>query len=250
MSDKRKEQRDGKGGAEEPPTKKQHVSATESEDEPHRALAEIQDKLKAIDDECVKEQMQIQKKYDERKAPFFEDRQKAISKIDHFWGTALLKHGAMDSVVDEDKEFINALTCIELEDNLDDAGSYKIKLVFSDEVKEWLEPLELTKLVVFDDSNGATVKSVTPITFKGGKDPREAAQKKRSDGDTDAWSIFEWFSENPPYNASDLPEDFEPPPDLGEVIRRHFWHSPLEYFLKSEDDEDSNDEWDAAGEAE
>ncbi|CDI82738.1 nucleosome assembly domain-containing protein, putative, partial [Eimeria acervulina] len=50
------------------------------------------------------------------------------------------------------------------------------------------------------------------------------------------WSFFEWFSKEP------WPECW---PDVGEVIRREIWHSPVAYFLGdalSDEDEDDDEE--------
>jgi len=255
MSDKREAKRiDTKNNTkdiiEAPPAKKQHLLSAAAvtspgEEEALKSLAEIQDQLQGIDDECVKEQMQIQKKYDVQKAPLFEERQNITSKIPNFWGRALLNHGALASIVEEDKDFIKCLTCIDLEDNLDDAGSYKIKFVFSDEVKGKIEPLELIKHVVFGESNVASVKFVTPIKFNNDKDPREKAQKQRNEG-LDSWSIFEWFSESDSSSNSMVGVMGESPPgdetpDLGEIVRRHFWHTPLSYYLNDVSDDENDD---------
>lgn len=240
MSEKREaSKRDQKNEPDAPPAKKPHIAASPDEEESLKALAEIQDKLQGIDDDCVKEQMQIQKKYDVKKAPLFEERQGVISRVANFWGKALLNHGALSTTVEEDKEFIRCLSCIDLEDNLDDAGSYKIKFVFSDEVKNRLEPLELVKHVVFSESNVAVVKFVTQIKFKDGPDPREVAIQKRKEGDSDGWSIFEWFSE-----SDTVGEPGDEAPDLGEVIRRHFWHSPLSYYLNDVSDDEDDESYD------
>jgi len=232
-------------GQENPPSKRLHSDSNEFEKEAEalRAMAKIQDELQTIDDECVKEQMQIQKKYDVKKAPFFAQRHEYIDQVPNFWGKALLNHGALDQIVGADKEILNFLKCIDLEDNLDDAGSYKVKFVFSEEASEYFEPLELIKHIVFSDSSTPVVEFVTPITFKNDKDPREIAKKNRKEGFADSWSIFEWFAKTPAYevSAEEADQGFISPPDLGEIIRRHFWHSPLSYFLNDDSDSDASE---------
>jgi len=239
MSEKRESKRDQKNDkneADAPPAKKPNLSGSPNEEESLKAIAEIQDRIQEIDDECVKEQMKVQQEYDVKKAPLFEERQGIISRIPGFWGNALLNHGAMEVIVDEDKKFIKCLTRIDLEDNLDDLGSYKIKFVFSDEVKGLLEPLELVKHVIFSESNVPEVNFVTSFRFKDGPDPREVAIEKRKEGNREVWSFFEWFAEEE--IAGDPGDEW---PDLGEVIRRQFWHTPLNYFLNDISDDDEND---------
>ncbi|KAL8436746.1 hypothetical protein Efla_002178 [Eimeria flavescens] len=202
-------------------------------------LEKIQKALQELDEQCARKQMEVQKEFDVSKKPILDQRQAVLDKIPGFWATALRNHHMFALLSEEDEPVLKHLKSIELDDNLDDAGSYRIKFVFSDKAKEHFSPLELVKEVRFGNPGPGDeeVVEATEIVWKNKeKNPVALVTAEREKGgeeDTAPWSIFEWFTKNP------WPESR---PDVGEVIRREIWHSPVAYFLGdalSDDEEDA-----------
>lgn len=184
-----------------------------------------------LDNECAKEQMAIQRQFDEKKKPIFDERRSIIEKIPKFWAETISKHPVFqENMHQEDLEVLEFLKDIELEDNLDDEGSYKIKLVFDEAVSDIMEPNVLVKHVVFKD-NEEVVNEVTRIKWMK-ESPRDAIEKKLAETDDSKEfrrsiiSFFDLFSEDT------LGESI----DIGEVIRRDIYHAPLLYYCEEESD--------------
>lgn len=201
-------------------------------------IVDIQEQLERIDDECVQAQLTIQKEFDKKKKPYLETRSEVIKKLPKFWSRALKNHSYFATCVDEDFKILDHLEGIDLEDNLDDHGSHKITFTFGEGAQEWLETLKLTKYLKYNQEGRELLIEVTPLKFKPGKDPREKVTEMRKKGHDDVWSIFEWFNDV----VDDSSEDMESYHNVGEILRRHIWHTPHTYFagMEEDDDEDGN----------
>ncbi|EUD68012.1 aspartic acid-rich protein [Plasmodium inui San Antonio 1] len=196
---------------------------------------EIQKGIEQLDIKCAHEQMNIQKQYDVKKKPLFEKREEIIEKVPRFWANTLRKHPALSDIVPEDIEILNCLVKLDLKDNMDNNGSYKITFTFNEKAKEYMEPLILVKHVTFDN-NQEKVVECTRIKWKDGKNPIEYVCNNRCDLDNEMpkWSFFEWFTT----------EELQDKPDVGELIRREIWHNPLAYYLGLDDFDDFEEDFD------
>ncbi|SPJ10260.1 nucleosome assembly protein [Plasmodium sp. DRC-Itaito] len=196
---------------------------------------DIQKDIEQLDIKCAHEQMNIQKQYDEKKKPLFEKRDEIIQKVPGFWANTLRKHPALSDIVPEDIDILNHLVKLDLKDNMDNNGSYKITFIFGEKAKEFMEPLTLVKHVTFDN-NQEKVVECTRIKWKEGKNPIAAVTHNRSDLDNEIpkWSIFEWFTT----------DELQDKPDVGELIRREIWHNPLSYYLGLEEFDEFDDDFD------
>ncbi|KAK2197653.1 bifunctional Nucleosome assembly protein (NAP)/NAP-like superfamily/p53-like tetramerization domain superfamily [Babesia duncani] len=183
---------------------------------------EVQKELLELDEQCANEQMEIQRKYDTQKQPYFERRQAIIDKIPGFWYRAISHHPALSYLTSADIAILEHLQKIELYDNLDNNGSYKLSLIFNIEAEEYMTPLILTKHIQFE-MNKETVVECTKINWKAGKSPIDVAIKARENEKCIDWSLFEWFTEDEWLNR----------PDFGEIVRRELWHAPLAYYMNT-----------------
>lgn len=227
--------------------------------QPHmKDLDGIQAELQKLEEECAKKQMVVQKEFDAKKKPVLVKRQEIIDKIPGFWCRCLRNHPQLAYLVEEDIPVLEHLKQIDLDDNIDEHGSYKIKFTFGEGARAYMEPLVLEKHVQFrNDPCSEEVLNVTEINWKDGKSPVAAAEAKRDgdgDDDVDVVSFFEWFTKEPSDAAARL--------EVGEIIRREIWHAPVPYFLNevadideedddddvSDDDEDEEDGSDNANE--
>ncbi|GIX65430.1 nucleosome assembly protein [Babesia caballi] len=180
----------------------------------------VQKELLRIDEECASKQIELQREYDRRKQPYFNKRQEIISRIPGFWAKAITHHPGLSYLTTADLPILEQLNSIQLDDNLDNNGSYKITLIFNEAAREFMEPLVLCKHIVFAD-NKENVVECTKINWQPGKSPIEVAVKARTDERCIDWSLFEWFTE----------EEWVNRPDFGEILRRELWHAPLAYYL-------------------
>ncbi|QOY40163.1 Nucleosome assembly protein (NAP) [Cryptosporidium parvum] len=192
-------------------------------------LEEVDTRLMELDSECAKEQMIIQRQFDEKKKPIFDERKAIIEKIPKFWADTISRHPVFqDNMHPEDFDILEYLKDIELEDNLDNEGSYKIKLIFDEAVSEFMEPNILVKHIIFKD-NQEIVNEVTKINWKK-ESPRSIIEKKFIDTEENeeeyknsVLSFFDFFSEN-------ISDDI----DIGEIIRRDIYHAPLLYYREDD----------------
>ena len=53
---------------------------------------EVEDKIRAINDELEDEMVKLDKEYSRRKQPLYDQRSKICAKIPNFWLNALLNH--------------------------------------------------------------------------------------------------------------------------------------------------------------
>lgn len=180
----------------------------------------MQRELLEIDEECATKQIELQREYDQKKQPLFIKRQEIINKVPGFWAKAIIHHPGLSYLTSADTPILELLNKIELEDNLDNFGSYKVTLTFDEKAREYMEPLVLVKHLDFTD-NKETVLECTKIEWKAGKSPIDVALKARADDKCIDWSLFEWFTS----------EEWINRPDFGEVLRRELWHAPLAYYL-------------------
>ncbi|GBE60071.1 nucleosome assembly protein [Babesia ovata] len=196
---------------------------------------EVQKELLDIDEECANRQIEIQREYDRKKQPHFRRRQACgiINKIPGFWARAILHHPALSYLTTADTPLLELLEKVDLEDNIDNNGSYKVTLTFGEDAREYMEPLVLTKHIRFSN-NKEDVVECTEIHWRPGMSPIDVAVKARSDERCIDWSLFEWFTKDEWVNR----------PDFGEILRRELWHAPLAYYLDTVSVDFVDDEYD------
>lgn len=175
------------------------------------AVERLQATLLALDKVCSKEQLELQRKFDAQKEPLLLQRREELKKIPLFWATALGNHPATNQeAFSKDREILQYLTSIELEDNLDDNGSYKLIFSFESSINPFFPQTELVRSVTILEDQSDLV-TWTPITWAPGKRPKHPS------------SFFAWFSST--INEHPQSDDF------GEVLRRDLWQNPYPYYL-------------------
>ena len=174
------------------------------------AIERLQTTLLSLDKACSREQLEIQRKYDLEKTPLILERKKEMDKIPHFWAEALGNHPATNQeAFVTDREILEYLASIELEDNLDDNGSYLLRFVFDSANNPFFSQSELVrKVTILEDQTDEVFSS--PISWAPNKKPKHPE------------SFFAWFSSS----AGNSPNE-----DLGEVLRRDLWQNPYPYYL-------------------
>lgn len=174
------------------------------------SIERIQSRLLVIDKDCAREQLAVQRSFDAKKYSILEQRKEEISKIPLFWVTAIGNHPFTDTeAFVKDREILAYLESIDLEDNLDDNGSYFLRFKFDSDSNPFFSNAELVRRVTILDDQTETV-TATPILWAPKKQP------------THPRSFFAWFSSS---GGSSLEDDF------GEVLRRDLWQNPYPYYL-------------------
>jgi hypothetical protein len=175
------------------------------------AIERLQARLLAIDKDCLREQLEVQRKHDNSKMPLLGQRKEEISKIPGFWLTAIGNHPFVSKEAwKHDKEILSYLDSVELDDNTDENGSYTLTFRFSD-ANPFFSNWELIRSVTILEDQSDIVTS-TPVMWAPNRKPQPVHPK----------SFFAWFSSN---GGLAIDEDF------GEVLRRDLWQNPYPYYL-------------------
>ena len=174
------------------------------------AIERVQSRLLTIDKECSREQMEVQRRFDAEKLPLIQVRKNEIARIPYFWMTAIGNHPSTDQgAFTKDKEILAYLETIELDDNIDDNGSYTLTFKF-DSGNPYFSESELVRKVAISDDQTDEIEC-TNISWAPRKKPVHSK------------SFFAWFSSSSNNGNWEL--------DFGEVIRRDLWQNPYPYYL-------------------
>jgi template-activating factor I len=203
----------------------------EIESEKQAAIERIDDTQSDIDslnDKASEEILQVERKYNKLREPFYKKRAEDIATIEAFWVTAFINHPQISALLNEkDEEALAYLSNMQVSENDDIKSGYKI--VFEFKENPFFSNLVLEKELKLNDS-GEPECSSTAINWKPGKSLVEngAAAKKNPSLESD--SFFQWFSDN---NGQD---------ELGEIIKDDLWPNPLQYYLATEGEMDDMDD--------
>jgi len=185
-------------------------------------LDQAQEKLEKLNVEAAEETIQITKKYNQKKIPFYKQRAEIVKKIPNFWATTLLNHSLSNIFNEDDRKILEYLQDLEVED--DDVDSFIITMRFKP--NPWFTNEILRKHIASVDGE-PEIKPI-PINWKEGKDP----SKKGTDNEKE--SFFDmWF-------ISPSPNDFQD--QIAEIIRDEIWPNPGKYYRGVEERETSDED--------
>jgi len=201
--------------------KSRRSSSVSSSDIPSHleALERLQSLLLDLDQECTNEQISIQRKYDAKKKPAWDQRTSIISQIPDFWATAIGNH-PMTSPHEkifwkQDFPILSLLTEIELRDNLDDFGSFELLFRFDHDNNIYFSESQIIRKFIVEKNREYV--TVTPVTWAPGKKPKS---KK---------SFFYWLCSGEILNDDQI--------DIGDIFRTDLWQNPYPYYLNLSPDE-------------
>ena len=174
------------------------------------SLERLQYQLLEVEKNCAKEQLAIQRKYDTTmRLPLILLRHEQIESIPQFWCIAIMNHPGLDGSVLKRLDYgpLSYLTKLDVEDNLDDNGSFRITLIFDDSNNPYFSNNTLVRTVtVLDDQTEHPVS--TPIAW---------APKMKPDSHPE--SFFTWFASNDDSSS------------FSHIICRDLWMNPYMYYL-------------------
>jgi len=228
-----------------PPPKKQKVeeeapTAVPIELSPaERELENLQESLDELDRAAAEEIIALQKTYNCKKKPIYEERGKVIKGIPDFWSKAALNHSGLDSILSPtDTDVLQYLESVNVEDFEDIKLGFRIELRFRP--NEWFKNSLLTKEFRFTEDG--EFESVLPskIDWKEGKDL--TIQNVDDDDHQESFFSFWFDAQNQDIEVAEMIKEIFASP-------AKFYHnlvptsSDLEFDSDEEDDGDEVDEW-------
>jgi template-activating factor I len=212
--------------------------AGEDFDESLRSLETIQDEIEKLNDEATEEILQVERKYNGKRRPYYKRRNEIIREIPGFWLKVFTSHEMLTALLDEnDQAVFKYLKELNVEDHDDVKSGYKISLTF--DPNPFFKNSVLSKEFRYDKDGNLTVVP-TPIDWKDGKDLTKKPPAKDSKGkrqrEDESESFFTWFS----------PEDQDL--ELAEIIKEELWPNPGKFFLGLAEEEDLEEAEEEGGE--
>ncbi|XP_014213305.1 protein SET isoform X1 [Copidosoma floridanum] len=212
---KLEESSDGDGGPE---------VSREYDVEIQKALEEIdgcQNQIDGLNEKASDEILEVEKKYNKLRKPYFQKRNDIIKRIPNFWITAFVNNKKIAEILEEEEEdALRYLTKLEVEEFEDIKSGYRIKFYFSE--NPYFENDVLTK--EFHLGDPASIN--TEIRWKDGADLLKRLKAKTTMGKSrkrplGIRSFFDWFTD-----LADPSSD-----EIAELIKDDLWPNPLQYYL-------------------
>ncbi|XP_058804861.1 protein SET isoform X2 [Phymastichus coffea] len=188
-----------------------------------KALEEIdgcQNQIDGLNEKASDEILEVEKKYNKLRKPYFQKRSDIIKRIPNFWVTAFVNNKKIADILEEEEEdALRYLNKLEVEEFEDIKSGYRINFYF--EENPYFKDEVLTK----EFHLGDPVSLSTAINWKEGADLSKRAKakaamkgRKRPLGHR---SFFDWFTDH-----GDPSSD-----EIAELIKDDLWPNPLQYYL-------------------
>ncbi|XP_015123824.1 protein SET isoform X1 [Diachasma alloeum] len=209
-----------------------------------KTLEEIdgcQNQIDGLNEKASDEILEVEKKYNKLRKPYFQKRNDIIKRIPNFWLTAFVNNKKIAEILEEDEEdALRYLNKLEVEEFEDIKSGYRINFYFDE--NPYFENEVLTKEFHLGSSGewglGDPASQSTPIRWKDGADLTKRAKgkaqlkgRKRPLGHR---SFFDWFTDH-----GDPSSD-----DIAELIKDDMWPNPLQYYLAPDMDVENGIEGD------
>jgi len=177
------------------------------------AIERLQSRLLFLDKECTNEQLVVQRKFDNMKKPIWEERCEFFKKIPKFWSVAIGNHPLVIDqkvFIKEDAPILAHLVDIQLDDNIDDNGSYELLFKFDQSRNHFFSESQISRKTIINDQGKIEVK-ISRISWAPKKKPKS---KK---------SFFNWLSSEDVMDNNGV--------DVGDIFRTDLWQNPYPYYL-------------------
>ncbi|KAJ8682889.1 hypothetical protein QAD02_018681 [Eretmocerus hayati] len=196
-----------------------------------KALEEIdgcQNQIDGLNEKASDEILEVEKKYNKLRKPYFQKRNDIIKRIPNFWVTAFVNNKKIADILEEEEEdALRYLNKLEVEEFEDIKSGYRINFYF--EENPYFENDVLTKEFHLG-SSGDPASQSTNIRWKDGADLSKRSKarndtkiRKRPLGHR---SFFDWFTDH-----GDPSSD-----EIAELIKDDLWPNPLQYYLAQDMD--------------
>ncbi|KAF7993434.1 hypothetical protein HCN44_010020 [Aphidius gifuensis] len=182
-----------------------------------------QNQIDGLNEKASDEILEVEKKYNKLRKPYFQKRNDIIKRIPNFWVTAFVNNKRIAEILEEEEEdALRYLNKLEVEEFEDIKSGYRINFYF-DENPYFTNDI-LTKEFHLG-SSGDPASESTEICWKEGSDltkklkgKNQLKGRKRPLGHR---SFFEWFTDHGDPSAD----------EIAELIKDDMWPNPLQYYL-------------------
>ncbi|XP_035743419.1 protein SET-like isoform X1 [Vespa mandarinia] len=210
----------------EDPGSGEGVEARDYDIEIQKTLEEIdgcQNQIDGLNEKASDEILEVEKKYNKLRKPYFQKRNDIIKRIPNFWVTAFVNNKEIAEILEEDEEdALRFLNKLEVEEFEDIKSGYRINFHFDE--NPYFENEVLTKEFHLG-SSGDPASQSTPIRWKEGADLTKRAKTKTPlkgrKRPLKHRSFFDWFTDH-----GDPSSD-----EIAELIKDDMWPNPLQYYL-------------------
>ncbi|XP_032679098.1 protein SET isoform X2 [Odontomachus brunneus] len=201
-----------------------------------KTLEEIdgcQNQIDGLNEKASDEILEVEKKYNKLRKPYFQKRNDIIKRIPNFWVTAFVNNKEIAEILEEDEEdVLRYLNKLEVEEFEDIKSGYRINFYF--DKNPYFDNEVLTK----EFHLGSSASQSTPICWKEGVDLTKKAKTKAPlkgrKRPLKHRSFFDWFTDH-----GDPSSD-----EIAELIKDDMWPNPLQYYLAPDIDVENGIEGD------
>ncbi|XP_006623622.1 protein SET isoform X1 [Apis laboriosa] len=223
----------------EDPGSGEGVESRDYDIEIQKTLEEIdgcQNQIDGLNEKASDEILEVEKKYNKLRKPYFQKRNDIIKRIPNFWVTAFVNNKEIAEILEEDEEdALRFLNKLEVEEFEDIKSGYRINFHFDE--NPYFENDVLTKEFHLG-SSGDPASQSTPIRWKEGADLTKRAKTKAPlkgrKRPLKHRSFFDWFTDH-----GDPSSD-----EIAELIKDDMWPNPLQYYLAPDMDVENGIEGD------
>jgi len=183
---------------------RQRVEEEDPNSQIYEKLEEIQDNIEKLNEASSEEVIQIEKKYNEKRKPLYQQRNDMIKQIPLFWKTTLLTHASLvDHITEVDIKVLDYLEELNVEDAPDVRSGFSITMKFKP--NPFFKNTELQKEFKYGDGPGECEIKATKIEWKGKID--------------DASFFTIWFQ-----------NDRDEYDEVAQLIKEDIWPDPSKYY--------------------
>ncbi|CAG5101245.1 Similar to Set: Protein SET (Drosophila melanogaster) [Cotesia congregata] len=200
-----------------------------------KTLEEIdgcQNQIDGLNEKASDEILEVEKKYNKLRKPYFQKRNDIIKRIPNFWVIAFVNNKKIAEILEEEEEdALRYLNKLEVEEFEDIKSGYRINFYFDE--NPYFENDVLTKEFHLG-STGDPASQSTVIRWKEGADlTKKSKNKNQSKGRKRTLShrsFFDWFTDH-----GDPSSD-----EIAELIKDDMWPNPLQMVkAKSQNKQDA-----------
>jgi len=179
-----------------------------------QALATIQGEVEKLNTEMNEELVEIERKYNKKKAPIYKRRNEVIKKIPEFWLQCFSRH-LVEYLSEVDISILKNMR----ELDVDDKDKHGFIITFTFDENDFFPNKVLSKEFKYDENSDVPTISSSTVDWK---DP------KFVDEHSDSFFV-RWFTQTEEQTDLVL---------LGEEIREKLFKNPLEAYTNQGDDDD------------
>lgn len=188
------------------------------------SVAKVHEELEKVNEEQAKEILAVETKFNAKKRPTLEKRNKLLADIPHFWQHAFVNHPLIGNLIDEhDAKLLDYVEDFDVK-FVDDNGGYKLEMSFKE--NPYVENKTLWKQFTYTEVEGEDEEE-SPLKVTASEISWKAEAKMSEDSET--FNFFQWFTLT------------EPSDEIAEIFRDDLFKNPVMFYLMDEDEDEEGE---------